>query len=88
MRIREVGEKEKMGREMGREKGKGRGGEEEEKAKTHRLAGRLREQRWGMSRRNQRDRAESRAGGDREKPMGMEPKGTRDGKVRNRMRDT
>lgn len=52
-------EKENMGREMGRQKGKGRGGDRKGKAETDRPAGRLREQRWGTSKQNQRDRGET-----------------------------
>lgn len=79
-------EKENMGREMGRQKGKGRGGDRKGKAEMDRPAGRLREQRWGTSKRNQRDRGETGQGETREKPVAVETQGTRDEKVRNRMR--
>ena len=48
-----------MGREMGRQKGKGRGGDRKGKAETDRPAAWLREQRWGTSKGNQRDRRET-----------------------------
>lgn len=77
-------EKENIGREMGRQKGKRRGGDRKEK-EMDRPAGRLREQRWGTSHTEPERRGE-RGRGDREKLMGVEPQATRDEEVRNGMR--